>query len=64
MQSALSGRSTHDEVELRLDVARREVAADGVVAIELRLPTGQELPAWTPGSHIDVVLSPELTRQY
>lgn len=64
MQEVSSSRSTHDEVDLRLEVARREVAADGVVVIELRGSTGQELPPWAPGSQIDVVLSPQLTRQY
>lgn len=56
--------STHDEVELRLRIEHREIAARGVVVLDLRLPTGETLPAWAPGSHIDLVLTPELTRQY
>jgi len=56
--------STHDEVELRLQVERRETVARGVVVLDLRLPTGEDLPPWMPGSHIDLVLTPELTRQY
>jgi ferredoxin-NADP reductase len=43
--------------------ARRDVA-DGVVGLELALPDGAELPAWTPGAHIDVELPTGLTRQY
>ncbi|WP_369173933.1 2Fe-2S iron-sulfur cluster-binding protein [Streptomyces sp. R28] len=50
------------EVELVVD--RKEFAADGVLALTLRHPLGEELPAWEPGAHIDVVLGPELERQY
>ncbi|MFE7275516.1 PDR/VanB family oxidoreductase [Streptomyces sp. NPDC057623] len=50
--------------EAELVVARREFAADGVLALTLRHPLGEELPAWEPGAHIDVVLGPELERQY
>jgi ferredoxin-NADP reductase len=57
-------KSTHAESELDVLVADRHVAADGVVALTLRLPDGGELPAWTPGAHVDLVLSDDLTRQY
>ncbi len=50
--------------EAELVVERRESAADGVLALTLRHPLGEELPAWEPGAHIDVVLGPELERQY
>ncbi|MFI1358427.1 PDR/VanB family oxidoreductase [Streptomyces sp. NPDC020898] len=50
--------------EAELVVERRESAADGVLALTLRHPLGDELPAWEPGAHIDVVLGPELERQY
>ena len=43
--------------------ARREVAG-GVVALELRDPTGAQLPPWEPGAHIELVLSDTLIRQY
>jgi len=56
--------STHDEVDLRLTVSRRETVADGVIAIELREPSGANLPAWSPGAHIDVTVGPGLVRQY
>jgi ferredoxin-NADP reductase len=56
--------STHDEVDLRLRVARRTTGAEGVVVLELRDPTGADLPAWTPGAHIDLNLPGGLTRQY
>ncbi|MDV9168663.1 PDR/VanB family oxidoreductase [Streptomyces sp. W16] len=50
--------------EAELVVDRREFAADGVLALTLRHPLGERLPAWEPGAHIDVVLGPGLERQY
>jgi ferredoxin-NADP reductase len=50
--------------EAELVVDRRDLAADGVLALSLRHPLGEELPAWEPGAHIDVLLGPELERQY
>ncbi|MFD9462308.1 PDR/VanB family oxidoreductase [Streptomyces sp. NPDC060027] len=47
-----------------LVVGRREFVADGVLALTLRHPLGAELPSWEPGAHIDVVLGPDLERQY
>lgn len=53
-----------DVYEAELVVDRRESAADDVLALTLRHPLGEQLPAWEPGAHIDVVLGPELERQY
>lgn len=50
--------------EAELVVERRESAAEGVLALTLRHPLGEPLPAWEPGAHIDVVLGPGLERQY
>ncbi|MEU5595737.1 PDR/VanB family oxidoreductase [Streptomyces sp. NPDC020298] len=50
--------------EAELVVERRESAADGVLALTLRHPLGEELPAWEPGAHVDVLLGPDLERQY
>ncbi|MFJ9589029.1 PDR/VanB family oxidoreductase [Streptomyces acidicola] len=50
--------------EAELLVHRREVAADGVLALSLSHPLGEELPVWEPGAHIDVLLGPDLERQY
>ncbi|RZB14594.1 oxidoreductase [Streptomyces sp. F001] len=50
--------------EAELVVDRREPVADGVLALTLRHPLGEELPVWEPGAHIDVVLGPDLERQY
>ena len=53
-----------DVYESELVVDRREFAADGVLALTLRHPLGEPLPAWEPGAHVDVVLGPGLERQY
>ncbi|WP_433367559.1 PDR/VanB family oxidoreductase [Streptosporangium sp. CA-115845] len=45
-------------------VAARTQVADAVVALTLEHPQGERLPAWTPGSHVDLVLPSGLTRQY
>jgi ferredoxin-NADP reductase len=50
--------------EAELVVERREIAADGVLALTLRHPLGEPLPAWEPGAHLDIVLAPGLERQY
>jgi ferredoxin-NADP reductase len=50
--------------EAELVVEGREFAADGVLALTLRHPLGEELPAWEPGAHVDVALGPDLERQY
>ncbi|MEV1245327.1 PDR/VanB family oxidoreductase [Nonomuraea sp. NPDC050022] len=51
--------------ERKVVVRAREQVAEGVVAIELRDPAGEELPVWTPGAHIDLVLGGgDLVRQY
>ncbi|MGD3105096.1 PDR/VanB family oxidoreductase [Streptomyces sp. YGL11-2] len=46
---------------LRLRVAERTAAADGVVALRLE---GERLPGWEPGAHIDLVLPSGTVRQY
>ncbi|MEU0455589.1 PDR/VanB family oxidoreductase [Streptomyces sp. NPDC006129] len=50
--------------EAELVVGGREPAADGVLALTLRHPLGEPLPAWEPGAHVDVLLGPRLERQY
>jgi ferredoxin-NADP reductase len=52
------------EYESDLVVESYDVVAEDVVALTLVDPDGQALPAWTPGAHIDLVLTPEITRQY
>ncbi|MFD8224759.1 PDR/VanB family oxidoreductase [Streptomyces massasporeus] len=50
--------------DAELAVERVEFAAEGVVALTLRHPLGERLPAWEPGAHVDVLLEPGLERQY
>ncbi len=52
------------DTDLVLSVAARHDVADGVVALELRDPSGADLPPWEPGAHIDLLLGPDLVRQY
>jgi ferredoxin-NADP reductase len=52
------------EHEAGLVVAARRDEAAGVVSLTLRHPAGEPLPAWEPGSHIDLVLGEDLVRQY
>ncbi|MEV0171548.1 PDR/VanB family oxidoreductase [Streptomyces sp. NPDC050803] len=47
-----------------LVVEKREFAADGVIALTLRHPLGEPLPEWEPGAHVDLLLGPDLERQY
>ncbi|QHC26785.1 PDR/VanB family oxidoreductase [Streptomyces sp. GS7] len=55
------GRERGRAAPLRLRVAERTAAADGVVALRLE---GERLPGWEPGAHIDLVLPSGTVRQY
>jgi ferredoxin-NADP reductase len=55
---------TQPDELFELVVATRHEVAEGIVALELTAPGGGELPAWAPGAHIDLVLGPELERQF
>jgi ferredoxin-NADP reductase len=57
-------RAAYREVEVDLEVRRREVPADGVVTLTLADPGGADLPEWTPGAHIDLQMTSSLVRQY
>jgi ferredoxin-NADP reductase len=52
------------EWQSELTVTGRETRADGVVALTLTDPAGAQLPPWTPGAHIDLLLADDLVRQY
>lgn len=56
--------TTLKEYEADLVVEALDQAAEGVVVLTLAHPDGQTLPAWTPGAHIDLVLTDDLVRQY
>jgi ferredoxin-NADP reductase len=52
------------DAQLKVVVSERAEAADGVVTLILVPADGDPLPAWSPGAHIDLHLTDELTRQY
>lgn len=52
------------EHDFELEVVARDQVADDVVALSLRPVDGDPLPEWEPGAHLDLVLTPDLTRQY
>ncbi|BBG03812.1 MULTISPECIES: PDR/VanB family oxidoreductase [Pseudonocardia] len=50
--------------EVRAVVAEIRPEATGVVSVRLEPAAGDKMPAWEPGAHIDLVLGPDLERQY
>jgi ferredoxin-NADP reductase len=57
-------KTTVREYEGDMTVESVEHMADDVVALTLVDPDGDSLPPWTPGAHVDLLLSPDLVRQY
>jgi vanillate monooxygenase ferredoxin subunit len=53
-----------NESWFEVEVSVKELEADGVVRLELVDRKGRELPGFTAGAHIDVEVTPDLTRQY
>jgi len=49
---------------LAVRVARRELVAQDIVAIEFESADGTQLPPFEPGAHLDVAVTGELLRQY
>jgi ferredoxin-NADP reductase len=49
---------------VRLPVARKTPAADGVLTLTLEHPEGRRLPSWSPGAHPDLVPGNGMTRQF
>lgn len=45
-------------------VFRRTALNDEIVELELHNVDGEDLPCWDPGSHIEIVLSENMVRQY
>jgi vanillate O-demethylase ferredoxin subunit len=50
--------------EFRVEVRKIELLTPGVKTFELISSTGGQLPAFTPGAHIDVVVGDGSTRSY
>lgn len=57
-------RTTLREYEGDLVVEAAEIVADDVVVLTLVDADGDTLPPWTPGAHVDLIMGPELVRQY
>lgn len=49
-----------------IDLAVREVrpVAEDCIVMVLETADGAELPEWSPGAHIDLILGDDLVRQY
>lgn len=48
----------------KMRVIGKDALADGVVAVRFADPDGGTVPAWEPGSHIDIVIDESTVRQY
>jgi len=55
---------TRREFEAVVRVEAKAPVAEDVVALTLREATGQSLPPWEPGAHVDLILDGVATRQY
>jgi cytochrome P450/ferredoxin-NADP reductase len=60
--TATSIRAGHKELTMTIGTVRP--LAERVVELEFCATEGVELPEWTPGGHIDLVLPGEITRSY
>ena len=49
---------------VRVEVSRVERLTDDIAKYEFRSIDGLDLPEWTAGAHLDVVVAPEFLRQY
>ncbi|NNE88242.1 MAG: 2Fe-2S iron-sulfur cluster binding domain-containing protein [Silicimonas sp.] len=49
---------------LQVTVSKAEAMSADVTKFEFRAPGGGELPPWTAGAHLDIVVAPEFLRQY
>jgi ferredoxin-NADP reductase len=53
-----------DSPVLQVVVAKSEAMTADVTKYEFRNPDGGDLPEWTAGAHLDIVVAPEFLRQY
>ena len=51
-------------MSMYLEVSDRRRVAEDIVELTLRHRDGRPLPAWSPGAHIDLIVSPGVIRQY
>jgi ferredoxin-NADP reductase len=50
--------------DLAMEVKAKTPITDTITQLTLVRADGRDLPEWTPGSHIDLVLGPDMVRQY
>ena len=62
MEEWMSQNTDHSQITLRVR-RRAEIAADALL-LELESMSGEALPEWEPGAHLDLRLPSGLTRQY
>ncbi|MBB5422542.1 cytochrome P450/ferredoxin-NADP reductase [Paraburkholderia sp. JPY158] len=60
--ATISVRAGHKEMALTVSDIRP--LAERIIELTLRPATGAELPEWTPGAHIDLVLPGDIIRSY
>lgn len=53
-----------DAPVIRVQVTKVEKMTADVMKYEFALPDGGDLPEWTAGAHLDIVVAPEFLRQY
>lgn len=59
-----SDTATHRDRTLTVRVANVTDEAEGIRSFQLQASNGCTLPPFTPGAHIDVLIAPDLIRQY
>ncbi|MEM6637400.1 MAG: reductive dehalogenase [Pseudomonadota bacterium] len=57
-------RNDEDSPVIPAIVTLAEETARGVMKYELKAASGEDLPAWEAGAHLDIVVAPEFLRQY
>ncbi len=57
-------RVPEDAPVIRVEVAEAQAMTGDVTKYEFRSLDGSELPEWTAGAHLDIVVAPEFLRQY
>lgn len=60
----MTGRSAYAELERGVVLERKVPIADDVVLLTMHRPDGGWFPEWAPGAHVDLVLRPDMVRQY
>ncbi len=54
----------NDAPVLDLRITRAQPVSDGVTLYDFAHPQGHDLPEWTAGAHLDLVVAPEFLRPY